>query len=30
VAAFIGNSVGVRLRPFLFCGERPQVALSGC
>ena len=30
VAAFIGNSVGVRLRPFFFAGERPQVALSGC
>lgn len=29
VAAFIGNSVGVRLRPFFFAGERPQVALSG-
>jgi uncharacterized protein len=30
VAAFIGNGVGVRLRPFFFAGERPQVALSGC
>ena len=30
VAAFIGNSVGVRLRPLFFAGERPQVALSGC
>lgn len=30
VAAFLGNSVGVRLRPFFFVGERPQVALSGC
>ena len=30
VAAFIGNSVGVRLRPFFFVGERRQVALSGC
>jgi uncharacterized membrane protein YedE/YeeE len=30
VAAFIGNSVGVRLRPWFFAGERPQVALSGC
>ena len=30
VAAFIGNSVGVRLRPWFFAGEpRPQ-ALSGC
>ncbi|NNG64708.1 YeeE/YedE family protein, partial [Pseudomonas fragi] len=30
VAAFIGNSVGVRLRPWFFAGEpRPQV-LSGC
>ena len=30
VAAFVGNSVGVRLRPFFFAGERPQVALTGC
>lgn len=30
VAAFIGNSVGVRLRPLFFAGERPQVVLSGC
>ena len=30
VAAFIGNSVGVRLRPWFFAGERRQVALSGC
>ena len=30
VAAFIGNSVGVRLRPLFFEGERRQVALSGC
>ena len=27
VAAFIGNSVGVRLRPLFFEGERRQVAL---
>ena len=30
VAAFIGNTVGVRLRPLFFTGERPQAALSGC
>ena len=30
IAAFLGNSVGVRLRPFFFTGERRQVALSGC
>ncbi|MEB0041774.1 YeeE/YedE family protein [Pseudomonas sp. MH10] len=30
VAAFIGNGVGVKLRPYFFVGERPQVALSGC
>ncbi|WP_339532641.1 YeeE/YedE family protein [Pseudomonas mucidolens] len=30
VAAFIGNGVGVRLRPLFFTGERPQPALSGC
>jgi uncharacterized protein len=30
VAAFFGNGVGVKLRPFFFAGERPQVALSGC
>ncbi|EJN34349.1 YeeE/YedE family protein [Pseudomonas sp. GM80] len=30
VAAFIGNNVGVRLRPFFFAGERPQLTLSGC
>ncbi|MFJ7883032.1 YeeE/YedE family protein [Pseudomonas sp. NPDC096917] len=30
IAAFLGNSVGVRLRPFFFAGERPRVALSGC
>jgi len=30
VAAFIGNTVGVRLRPLFFTGERPQSALSGC
>ena len=30
VAAFIGNGVGVRLRPFFFAGERRPEALSGC
>ena len=30
VAAFIGNSVGVRLRPFFFGAERKQPVLSGC
>ena len=30
VAAFIGNSVGVRLRPMFFAGERRPEALSGC
>ena len=30
VAAFVGNSVGVRLRPFFFAGERRQPVLSGC
>ena len=30
VAAFIGNSVGVRLRPFFFEGERVHPALTGC
>lgn len=30
VAAFIGNNVGVRLRPFFFAGERQQLTLSGC
>ena len=30
VAAFIGNSVGVRLRPFFFGAERKQLALGGC
>lgn len=30
VAAFVGNGVGVKLRPYFFAGERPQVALSGC
>ena len=30
VAAFIGNSVGVRLRPIFFEGERLKPALSGC
>ncbi|WP_146540977.1 YeeE/YedE family protein [Pseudomonas bubulae] len=30
VAAFIGNTVGVRLRPLFFTSERPQAALSGC
>jgi uncharacterized membrane protein YedE/YeeE len=30
VAAFIGNSVGVRLRPIFFAGERRVERLSGC
>jgi uncharacterized membrane protein YedE/YeeE len=30
VAAYIGNVVGVQLRPVLFTGERPKVVLSGC
>lgn len=30
VAAFIGNSVGVRLRPLFFGAERKQLALGGC
>ena len=30
VAAFIGNSVGVRLRPMFFEGERLKPVLSGC
>ena len=30
VAAFIGNGVGVRLRPWFFEGERRQVGLTGC
>ena len=30
VAAFIGNSVGVRLRPWFFGAERKQLALGGC
>jgi len=30
VAAYVGNVAGVRLRPFFYTGERPQVALTGC
>jgi uncharacterized membrane protein YedE/YeeE len=30
VAAYIGNVVGVQLRPVFFTGERPKVVLSGC
>jgi len=30
VAAFVGNGVGVRLRPFFFPGERREAKLSGC
>ncbi|MNE98885.1 putative inner membrane protein [compost metagenome] len=30
VAAYAGNLVGVRLRPFFFVGERRPVQLSGC
>ncbi|MCQ4348031.1 YeeE/YedE family protein [Pseudomonas stutzeri] len=30
VAAFIGNSVGVRLRPLFFPGEQPRATLGGC
>ena len=30
VAAFIGNSVGVRLRPFFFGPERKKLVLGGC
>lgn len=30
VAAFFGNAVGVRLRPFFFPGENAQARLSGC
>ncbi|WP_286787711.1 MULTISPECIES: YeeE/YedE family protein [unclassified Pseudomonas] len=30
VAAFIGNSVGVRIRPVFFPGERPVTQLTGC
>ena len=30
VAAFIGNSVGVRLRPFFFGPERKKLILGGC
>lgn len=30
LAAYAGNVVGVRFRPFFFASERPQVALSGC
>lgn len=30
VAAFIGNGVGVRLRPLFFPGEKPKATLGGC
>ncbi len=30
VAAFAGNAVGVRIRPFFFAGERRPAVLSGC
>ena len=30
IAAFAGNAVGVRIRPFFFEGERRPVVLSGC
>ncbi len=30
VAAFIGNGVGVRLRPWFFAEERSPQGLSGC
>ncbi len=30
VAAFVGNGVGVRLRPLFFPGERREVQLTGC
>ena len=30
VAAFAGNAVGVRIRPFFFEGERRPVVLTGC
>jgi hypothetical protein len=30
VAAFVGNGVGVRLRPFFFPGERREVRLNAC
>jgi len=30
VAAFVGNGVGVRLRPFFFPGERREAKLTGC
>lgn len=30
VAAFAGNAVGVRIRPFFFEGERRPAVLSGC
>jgi hypothetical protein len=29
-AAFIGNGVGVRLRPLFFPGEKPKATLGGC
>jgi uncharacterized membrane protein YedE/YeeE len=30
VAAFVGNAVGVRIRPFFFEGERRPTVLTGC
>lgn len=30
VAAFVGNGVGVKLRPFFFPDERPSRGLTGC
>ncbi|MDD0975231.1 YeeE/YedE family protein [Pseudomonas fontis] len=30
IAAYAGNVIGVRIRPFFFEGERRPVALSGC
>ncbi|MFP3850742.1 YeeE/YedE family protein [Pseudomonas sp. W5-01] len=30
VAAFAGNAVGVRIRPFFFAGERRSAVLTGC
>lgn len=30
VAAFAGNAVGVRIRPFFFAGERRPAVLTGC
>ena len=30
IAAYFGNVLGVRLRPWFFAGERPQATLNGC